>query len=333
MLVPLDLVAKELGAGLAYDAAKGVATLETPDAKFVLTAGKSEFAANGTRKSVSTSAKAVPIASAATLLVPSGFFEEHLGCRVVMLEKEKTAVIERRKFADDAPSTVTGEPAAAEETKPAVTGAAASSPWSGRWETTIGAMDIAVAADGAVDFKYDGEFGRLEGRVDGVRLTGRFVEDNGARGDIVLTLGRENRTFSGQWRRTDIDDDYWHGCEGWRPFEAEAEPAPAARAATAAAGGGRFGLGGELGRDDRRYDPPRGRGTASVKGGYDGTFGRIEGRVEGGQLVGRFYEDTGSWGEFEFVLEPGGGAFKGRWRRLNLEADDWHECEGTKVKK
>ena len=129
-------------------------------------------------------------------------------------------------------------------------------------------MDIAVAADGAVDFKYDGEFGRLEGRVDGVRLTGRFAEDNGARGDIVLTLGRENRTFSGQWRRTDIDDDYWHGCEGWRPFEAgRREPAPAA--GPSRAGGGRFGLGGELGGDDRRPGPAGGRGDA-VKGGYDG---------------------------------------------------------------
>ena len=98
------------------------------------------------------------------------------------------------------------------------------------------------------------------------------------------------------------------------------------------AGCGRFGLGGDLGHDDRRPGPPGGRGRR-VKGGYDGTFGRIEGRVEGGKLVGRFFEDTGSWGEFKFVLEPGGAAFKGRWRRLNVEADDWHECEGTKVKK
>ena len=332
VLVPLDLVAEELGAGLAYDAAKGVATLETPETKFVLAAGKSEFTANGIRKSVSTSAKAVPVATAATLLVPSGFFEEHLGCRVMMLEKDKTAVIERRKFADDAPSTVTGEPAAAEKTKPAAAGAAASSPWSGRWETTIGDMDIAVAADGAVDFKYDGEFGRLEGRVDGVRLSGRFVEDNGARGEIVLTLGRENRTFSGQWRRTDIADDYWHGCEGWRPFEAEAEPAIAAAPSASAPGAGASAWAGSW--DTTIGDMVlRAAEGGAVKGGYDGTFGRIEGRAEGGRLVGRFYEDTGNWGEFEFVLEPDGAAFKGRWRRLNLEADDWHECEGTKVRK
>jgi hypothetical protein len=330
VLVPLDLVAKELGAGLVYDAAKGVATLETPDAKFVLTAGKSEFTANGIGKSVSTSAKAVPVATAATLLVPSGFFEEHLGCRVVSLEKDKTAVIERRKFADDAPSTVTGEPAAADETKPAVAGAASSSPWNGRWETTIGGMDIAVAADGAVDFKYDGEFGRLEGRVDGVRLSGRFVEDNGARGEIVLTLGRENRTFSGKWRRTDIAEDYWHGCEGWRPFEAEAEVEPAPAAAAPGEGASAWAGSWEATIGDMVL---RAAGGDAVKGGYDGTFGRIEGRAEGGRLVGRFYEDTGSWGEFEFVLEPGGAAFKGKWRRLNLEADDWHECEGTKIKK
>ena len=57
VLVPLDLVAKELGAGLAYDAAKGVATLETPDAKIVLTAGKSEVAVNGIGKPVSKNVK------------------------------------------------------------------------------------------------------------------------------------------------------------------------------------------------------------------------------------------------------------------------------------
>jgi hypothetical protein len=326
VLVPLDLVAKELGAGLAYDAAKGVATLETPDAKIVLTAGKSEFSMNGLNKAVSKNAKSVPVASPATLLVPPGFFEEHLGCRVVSLEKDKTAVIERRKFADDAPSTVTGEPAAAEAAKPA--GAGSSSPWAGKWETTIGAMDIVVGADGAVDFNYDGEFGRLEGRVSGTRLTGRFVEDNGARGDIVLTLGREDRTFSGQWRRADIADDYWHGCEGWRPFDEGVAPA-------AAAGGPGDAASPWAGDWDTTIGDMvlRAAGSGLVKGGYDGTFGRIEGRVEGDKLVGRFYEDTGSWGELEFVLEPGGGAFKGRWRRLNLEADDWHACEGKKLRK
>ena len=326
MLVPLDLVAKELGAGLAYDAAKGVATLETPDAKIVLTAGKSEIAMNGLIKPVSRISRSVPVASTATLLVPPGFFEEHLGCRAVSLEKDKTAVIERRKFGDDAPSTVTGEPAAAEEARPAVAGS--SSPWAGKWETTIGAMDIAVGPDGAVDFNYDGEFGRLEGRVAGTRLSGRFVEDNGARGDIVLTLGREDRTFSGQWRRADIADDYWHGCEGWRPFDEDAAPAVAAGEPPAAASPW-------AGDWDTTIGDLvlRAAGDGLVKGGYDGTFGRIEGRIEGGKLVGRFYEDTGSWGELEFVLEPGGGAFKGRWRRLNVEADDWHACEGTKIRK
>ncbi|MBP1769796.1 MAG: hypothetical protein H6P96_414, partial [Candidatus Aminicenantes bacterium] len=153
-----------------------------------------------------------------------------------------------------------------------------------------------------------------------------------ARGEIVLTLGRENRTFSGQWRRTDIADDYWHGCEGWRPFEAEAEPEPAAGAATAAPGAGASAWAGSW--DTTIGDMLlRAAEGSVVKGGYDGTFGRIEGRAEGGRLVGRFYEDTGSWGEFEFVLEPGGAAFVGKWRRLNIETDDWHECEGKKVKK
>ncbi|MCU0244537.1 MAG: copper amine oxidase N-terminal domain-containing protein, partial [Acidobacteria bacterium] len=171
VLVPLDLVAKELGAGLAYDAAKGIATLETPDGRFVLAAGKAGVTSGGLTKPLTRNVKAVPVATAATLLVPPGFFEDHLGCRVVSLDKDNTAVVERRKFSDDAPSTVTGEPAEAEEAKPA---AGVASPWAGKWETTIGAMDIAVAADGAVDLAYDGEFGRLTGRVDGGRLAGRF---------------------------------------------------------------------------------------------------------------------------------------------------------------
>ena len=73
--------------------------------------------------------------------------------------------------------------------------------------------------------------------------------------------------------------------------------------------------------------------AGAVKGGYDGTFGRIEGKASGPKLAGRFYEDNGNWGEFEFVLDPDGQAFKGRWRRLNVENDDWHACEGRRPEK
>jgi hypothetical protein len=330
LLVPLDLVAKELGAGLAYDAAKGVATLDTPDGTYELRAGSADVLAGGQKKPLAKGVKTGPVAAATTLLVPPGFFEDHLGARVVSLEKDKTVVIERRKFADDAPSTVTGEPAAADAAAPAAAGGPSSSPWSGKWETTIGAMDIVVAADGAVDFNYDGAFGRLEGRISGTRLTGRFTEDNGSRGEIVLTLGREDRTFTGQWRRTDLDDDYWHGCEGWRPFEEEAgaAPSPAPAGADEAASSSWAGS-----WDTSIGDMVLRAEAGAVKGGYDGTFGRIEGKASGPKLAGRFYEDNGNWGEFEFVLDPDGQAFKGRWRRLNVENDDWHACEGRRPEK
>ena len=328
VLVPLDLVARELGAGLSYDAAKGVATLDTPDIKYELRAGSADVLANGQTKPLAKGAKTGPVAVATTLLVPPGFFEEHLGARVVSLEKDKTVVVERRKFADDAPSTVHGEPAAADAAAPAAAGGASASPWSGKWETTIGAMDIVVAADGSVDFKYDGEFGRLEGRISGTRLTGRFTEDNGSRGEIVLTLGRENRTFTGQWRRTDLDDDYWHGCEGWRPFEEEAGAAPAPAVADEAVSSSWTGS-----WDTSIGDMVLRAEAGAVKGGYDGTFGRIEAKASGPKLAGRFYEDNGNWGEFEFVLDPDGQAFKGRWRRLNVENDDWHACEGRRPEK
>jgi hypothetical protein len=330
LLVPLDLVARELGAGLSYDAAKGVATLVTPDITYELRAGSADVLANGQKKPLAKGAKTGPVAVATTLLVPPGFFEEHLGARVVTLDKDKTVVVERRKFADDAPSTVTGEPAAADAAAPAAAGGASASPWSGKWETTIGAMDIVVAADGSVDFKYDGEFGRLEGRISETRLTGRFTEDNGSRGEIVLTLGRENRTFTGQWRRTDLDDDYWHGCEGWRPFEeaAGAAPSPAPAGADEAVSSSWAGS-----WDTSIGDMVLRAEAGAVKGGYDGTFGRIEAKASGPKLAGRFYEDNGNWGEFEFVLEPDGQAFKGRWRRLNEENDDWHACEGHRPEK
>jgi len=325
LLVPLDIVARELGAGLAYDATKGVATLQTPDGKIELQAGAGEVTVNGRKKTLSKDGRAVPVAGPKTLLVPAVFFEEHLGARVVSYEKEKTVVVERRKFSADAPSTVTGGPAATGAAAPAT--GVASSPWAGKWETTIGVMDIVVAADGAVDFNCDGEFARIEGRVEGARLTGRFVEDTGARGEILLTLGRENRTFSGQWRRSDIADDYWHGCEGWRPLAEEG--APAIAAATR----------GDTSVWSGSWDTSFGdmvllaESGGLVKGAYDGVFGRIEARVEGDKLVGRFYEDNGNWGEFVFVLEPSKSVFKGRWRRLNVEGDDWHEGEGTKVGK
>ncbi len=169
--------------------------------------------------------------------------------------------------------------------------------------------------------------GTMKDTASAARLTGRFVEDTGARGEILLTLGRENRTFSGQWRRTDIADDYWHGCEGWRPLAEEG--APAIAAATR----------GDISVWSGSWDTSFGdmvllaESGGLVKGAYDGVFGRIEARVEGDKLVGRFYEDNGNWGEFVFVLEPSKSVFKGRWRRLNVEGDDWHEGEGTKVGK
>ena len=316
------------GAGLAYDAAKGVATLETPDGRYELRAGSAEVLANGRKKALARGAKTAPVAAGTTLLVPPGFFEEHLGARVVSLEKDKTVVIARRKFADDAPSTVTGGPAAADAAAPAAAGGASSSPWSGKWETTIGAMDIVVAADGSVDFKYDGEFGRLEGRISGNAAHRPLHRGQRQPREIVLTLGRENRTFTGQWRRTDLDEDYWHGCEGWRPFEEEAGAVPASAAADEAASSSWAGS-----WDTSIGDMVLRAEAGAVKGGYDGTFGRIEAKVSGLKLTGRFYEDNGNWGEFEFVLDPDGQAFKGRWRRLNVENDDWHACEGRRPEK
>ena len=178
-----------------------------------------------------------------------------------------------------------------------------------------------MAADGSVNFNYDGEFGRLEGRIYGTRLTGRFVEDNGSHGEIVLTLGRENRTFTGQWRRTDIDDDYWHGCEGWRRLEEEARPRSRRRR------GGVLVLGRFVGHVDRRHGPPR-RGRA-VKGGYDGTFGRIEAKASGPKLAGRFDEDKAS-GANSFSPSIRRTGVQRPWRRLNVENDDWHEFEGRR---
>jgi len=69
---------------------------------------------------------------------------------------------------------------------------------------------------------------------------------------------------------------------------------------------------------------------------FGNTYGgrsRIEAKASGPKLAGRFYKDNGNWGEFEFVLDPDGQAFKGRWRRLNVENDDWHACEGRRPEK
>ena len=302
VLVPLDIVAKELGAGSITTRPRALRPSRRRTGRNELRAGSAEVLANGRKKALAQGAKTAPVAAGTTLLVPPGYFEEHLGARVVSLEKDKAVVIARRKFGDDAPSTVTGGPAAADAAAAAAAGGASLSPWPGGWETTISDMDIVVASDNSVNFNYDGEFGRLEGKVDGTRLNGRFVEDNGSRGEIVLTLGRENRTFAGQWRRTDIARRLLARLRGLAPLAGTKTPALYDRTAAAgvaeAAG---FHLGRLVGHIDRRHGPQR-RGRRSRQGRlrrHVRPHRREEWRAASSS--GRFFEDNGNWGEFVFV--------------------------------
>lgn len=73
--------------------------------------------------------------------------------------------------------------------------------FSGAWATEFERLDLDVGPDGAVRGSYAYMDGRVEGRVEGLVLRGRWVQPGNDRaGDLELTLGEGSNTFTGAWR-------------------------------------------------------------------------------------------------------------------------------------
>lgn len=91
--------------------------------------------------------------------------------------------------------------------------------FSGRWRTTYGAMDLNQSGD-RVTGRYSYRGGRIEGRVTGGALVGRWSQDPDHKppfnaGRIEFRLGPDGRSWTGRWR-TGEDGDWQEGWSGRR---------------------------------------------------------------------------------------------------------------------
>ena len=91
--------------------------------------------------------------------------------------------------------------------------------FSGRWRTTYGAMDLTQTGD-RVAGQYSYRGGRIEGRVEGDILIGRWSQDPDHKppynaGRIELRLSPDGRSWTGRWR-TGEDGDWQEGWSGRR---------------------------------------------------------------------------------------------------------------------
>jgi uncharacterized protein YceK len=85
---------------------------------------------------------------------------------------------------------------------PAVT--AASTPWSGSWDSDWGTMEFIQSGD-QVTGTYPHDNGRIKGTVSGNTLTGTWSESptyNPPKdaGDVLFTLAADGKSFTGKWR-------------------------------------------------------------------------------------------------------------------------------------
>ena len=84
--------------------------------------------------------------------------------------------------------------------------------WTGAWETDWNRMKLVQTGD-TVKGTYDYNEGRIEAKVVGKKLIGRWVQSN-SQGEMVFEMNAAGNAFHGQWRYD--DDDAWGDWDGRR---------------------------------------------------------------------------------------------------------------------
>jgi hypothetical protein len=178
---------------------------------------------------------------------------------------------------------------------PSTQTAAASASFAGTWETTYGEMQCNQTADrvsGTYEFSDD-DPGRIDGRVNGRKLTFHYKDSDGA-GQGWFELAADGQSFAGQWRKDgDAEWEEWTG----------------KRAGSAASGDHFDGLW------KTRFGPMRLRTVGDeVVGTYAyAGISNIRGKIEHEKLRFQYDQPDGERGSGEFELATDGASFDGRW--------------------
>jgi hypothetical protein len=175
--------------------------------------------------------------------------------------------------------------------------------FSGRWETTFGALDLAQNGS-RVDGTYtDAGYATLWGTLKARRLTFLYEEATAA-GEGWFELSADGRSFAGLWR---VEDGEWAEWTGTLVSRARARGPYDGLFAT---GKGRIRL--------VQNEGAPVHGTYS----YAGTLGTIRGQVRDGAL--RFtWREASSHGEGEFTLSADGKRIDGQWRSATGKEGAW----------
>ncbi len=243
---------------------------------------------------------------------------------------------ETAKPADETakPADETAKPAEEEKT------------FTGTWATDgtgAGGVRTFVQAGASMTGHFDEMRGRYDGKVDGMKLTGRFwwnddktsatgFDETPAdqRGEFEITLSLDGNAFTGLSRNEGGEWVSWNGIR--TEDDAAADEGKDERSYTGTWVTDGTGAGGM--RTFVQKD-------SAVTGHFDEMRGRYDGTVVDGKLTGRFwwnenpvavetYDDTpaGQRGEFEIMLSLDGNAFTGKSR---YDGGEWVSWNGIRT--
>ena len=167
---------------------------------------------------------------------------------------------------------------------------------SGTYATTFNELTIEQKGN-VVTGTYTFKNGRIEGKLDGCRLSGRWYQSNG-QGRLVFEFKPDGSGFSGKWGSNDAaPSNRWDGTR----IIAESERASAPP---------RMDVTGVYDTDFKELTLRQ--NGSHVSGTYKYQNGRVEGVLSGYTLIGRWTQSNGQ-GRLVFEFKPDGSGFNGKW--------------------
>jgi hypothetical protein len=167
------------------------------------------------------------------------------------------------------------------------------------WSTTYGSLQIEPSQGNTVVGDY-GKGRKIRGRIAGCKLVGEWSYTGGRRGTLVFVLQADGNAFNGTWSEPGGQQNVaWSGTKSSSGSVTGA--ATLCRGSFAGSWSTTYGT--------LEIKPSQGN---TVVGDY-GQGRKIEGRINGCQLVGEWHYASGRRGNLRFVLQPDGKSFKGSW--------------------
>ncbi len=102
VMVPLDVIAREFGGTLEWDAKSGVALLQGGGREIAFKAGNRAALVDGKRVDVHPDTEVTPTVEKGVLLIPAKVLEDHLGCNVSLDSELQEVLVEGRPLGEAA---------------------------------------------------------------------------------------------------------------------------------------------------------------------------------------------------------------------------------------